>query len=166
MGLALILLGAAGCGKGGDRQTTDTAPPAAKPEAAASGGGASCSPGGASCDFAGGPEDAKVKVEAFYPGRHEDTLAAVKDLLTEFPGQVRVEIVDWRTEQGLARRDATGLVCAGVVINGKNTFDLEVDGKPVKVLFVRGIDGEWTKTDLVAAVRKTLQQPEDAKPAK
>ncbi len=116
------------------------------------------------CNFAAGPKTAPVKVVAFYPGRHQDTLAAVKSLINTFPGKVRVEIVDWRTEDGLKRRDAAGLSCAGVVINGKNAFDLVENGKKVKVLFVRGIDGEWTKKDLEAAVRQVLDETKRSNP--
>jgi len=108
------------------------------------------------CDYKAGPDAASVKVEAYYPGRHEDTLAAVKSLVDTFPGKVQVEIVDWRRPEGLKRRDETGLVCAGVMINAKNAFDLEIDGKASKVLFVRGMDGEWTKADLEAAVKLEL----------
>ena len=108
------------------------------------------------CDFKAGPDDAAVKVVAFYPGRHEDTLEAVKALLETFRGQVQVEIVDWRRPEGLARRNATELTCAGVIINGKNAFDLTENGNTRKVLFVRGMDGEWTKADLEAAVRQEL----------
>ncbi|NOY81552.1 MAG: hypothetical protein GXP31_11195 [Kiritimatiellaeota bacterium] len=108
------------------------------------------------CNFKDGPADAPVKVEAYYPGRHEDTLAAVKALVKKFPGKVRIEIIDWRSEEGMQRRDAAGLSCAGITINGKNAFDLEVNGKKTKVLFVRGIDGEWTAADLDAAVRQVL----------
>lgn len=108
------------------------------------------------CDFKAGPDDAKVKVTAFYPGRHEDTLAAVKSLVDAFPGKVQIEVVDWRRPEGLKRRDETGLVCAGVVINDKNAFDLEINGQKSKVLFVRGMDGEWTKADLEAAVKQEL----------
>jgi hypothetical protein len=118
-------------------------------------------PGGAGatteyCDYKGGPETAAVKVVAYYPGRHEDTLAAVKRLLETFPKDVSVEIVDWRRPDGLKRRDESGLTCAGVTINSRNAFDLEMDGKTAKVLFVRGIDGEWTEPDLVAAVKQEL----------
>ncbi len=108
------------------------------------------------CDFKAGEETAPVKVEAFYPGRHEDTLAAVKSLSETFPGKVCVEIVDWRREEGLKRRQDAGLSCAGVMINGTNAFDLEIDGKKTKVLFERGIDGQWTKAELEAAVRQLL----------
>lgn len=141
-----------GCSKPKQDQGDVANPPASDGEMAS----AATDGGVQYCDFKGGPPDAKVKVEAFYPGRHEDTLAAVKALLETFPGQVQVEIVDWRREEGLKRRDGTGLVCAGVVINDKNAFDLEIDGKPSKVLFVRGLGGEWTNADLEAAVRKEL----------
>lgn len=108
------------------------------------------------CNFKDGPADAPVKVQAFYPGRHPDTLAAVKALVKKYPGKVQIEIIDWRTEDGMKRRDAAGLSCAGVVINGKNAFELEVNGNKSKVLFVRGMDGEWTEADLEAAVKQTL----------
>ena len=143
-----ILAAGFGCSKRKSQTAESVTPEQGIP--AAHGGGVEY------CDFTGGPAEAKVKVEAYYPGRHEDTLAAVKSLLETFPDKVQVEIVDWRREQGLKRRDATGLVCAGVVINGKNAFELEVDGKESKVLFVRGLGGEWTKPDLEAAVRKEL----------
>ncbi|MDX9978860.1 MAG: hypothetical protein RBU25_02320 [Lentisphaeria bacterium] len=128
-----------------------------KPEQAATPASQSAPEGMQYCDFKGGPEDAPVKVEAFYPGRHEDTLEAVKGLLQAFPGQVAVEIVDWRHAEGLGRRDATGLTCAGVMINGKNLFELEIDGKTTKVMFIRGLDGEWTAAELHAAVKQQLE---------
>lgn len=112
------------------------------------------------CDFTDGPTDAKVSVVAYYPGRHEDTLAAVKALPKMFPGKVRIEIVDWRHEEGSKKRAAAGLTCAGVTINDKNAFDIEVDGKTSKVLFVRGMGGEWTKEDLIAAVKIELAAAE------
>lgn len=108
------------------------------------------------CDFKGGVDNAKAKVVAYYPGRHEDTIAAVKRLLEAFPQDASVEVVDWRRPEGLKRRDGSGLTCAGVTINGKNAFDLEMQGKKAKVLFVRGIDGEWTEEDLIAAVKQEL----------
>jgi hypothetical protein len=148
---ALVLASGQGCSKKPKEEpaAAGKAPPAATPQLTAASSIELC-------NFKDGPSDAPVKVEAYYPGRHEDTLAAVKTLLTTFPGKVQVEIVDWRTPEGMKRRDATGLVCAGVVINGKNAFDLVVEGKPSKVLFVRGINGEWTNADLEAAVRHEL----------
>jgi hypothetical protein len=109
------------------------------------------------CDFKGGPEDALVKVVAYYPGRHEDTLAAVKGLLEAFPEKVSVEIVDWRHPEGLRRRDETGMSCAGVMINGKNVFELQIDGKTTNVMFIRGLNGEWTAAELHAAVKQQLE---------
>ena len=146
-----VLTALAGCGK---PEGTASAP------AAAPGQGAPAADGMVLCNFKGGADTALVTVEAYYPGGHGDTLAAVKSLLQTFPDKVKVEIVDWRTPEGINRRNATGLTCAGVVINGKNAFDLTVDGKPNKVLFIRGIDGEWTKPDLEAAVKQELAAAE------
>lgn len=157
LGVAVLAAGLlVGCSKKKSPKTENGAPPAGTQEMNL-------------CDFIGGPENAKVTVVAFYPGRHEDTLAAIKRLLKKFPYDVRVEIVDWRTEQGMTRRDEAGLTCAGVIINGKNAFDITVDGKTNKVLFVRGIDGEWTEADLQAAVQQELDAAKKAsagKPAK
>ncbi len=152
VGAALVgvVMLAAGCGKS-NKSVGDTGPQ--DPGQA----GLPPAPGTMQlCNFKDGPADAPVKVEAYYPGRHEDTLAAVKALVKKFPGKVQVEIIDWRSEEGMQRRDAAGLSCAGITINGKNAFDLEVNGKKTKVLFVRGIDGEWTAADLDAAVRQVL----------
>jgi hypothetical protein len=150
---AFAALVGAGCSKQ-DRSPPPALAPKVPPIATVPGGGAAGTTD--FCDFKGGPETAAVKVVAFYPGRHEDTLAAVKRLLETFPKDVNVEIVDWRRPEGLKRRDESGLTCAGVTINGKNAFDLEVDGKTAKVLFVRGIDGEWTEADLVATVKQEV----------
>ena len=117
--LALSLLLGWGCSRNDEKPEAAAAPQTA-PE------------GMQYCDFKSGPEDAQVKVVAFYPGRHEDTLEAVKGLLEAFPGQVAVEIVDWRHAEGLSRRDETGLTCAGVMINGKNLFELQIDGKTTR----------------------------------
>lgn len=137
--IALLL---AGCGKK-DQATTAGGPPAA-------------GDGTVYCDFKGGIADAPVKVVAYFPGRHEDTLALVKDLLRTFPDDVSVEIVDWRSPEGLKRRNDDGFSCGTIAINGKNAFDLEIDGKASKVLFVRGVDGEWTAEDLLAAVKQAI----------
>jgi hypothetical protein len=147
LGVVAAFLGA-GCSK------REAAPP---PSKAAPPVASQPAPAGTEyCDFKGGPDNAAVKVVAYYPGRHEDTLAAVKRLLEAFPQVVSVEIVDWRRPEGLKRRDADGMTCAGVIINGKNAFDLEMQGKTAKVLFVRAIDGEWTEEDLIAAVKQEL----------
>ena len=109
------------------------------------------------CDFAEGPEAAPVKVVAYYPGGHEDTLAAIKDLLGQYPGKVHVQIVDWRHEEGRKLRDAAQLSCAGVTINGKNVFELERDGKKDSIAFTRGLSkGDWKAEDLKAAVEQEL----------
>lgn len=147
VGAMLMLLGA-GCPK----REAAAPPTKAMPPVATQAGSA----GTEFCDFKGGPDNAAVKVVAYYPGRHEDTIAAVKRLLEAFPQEVSVEVVDWRRPEGLKRRDASGLTCAGVTLNGKNAFDLEMQGKTAKVLFVRGIDGEWTAEDLTAAVKQEL----------
>lgn len=142
------MLVGAGCGKG--RTSADAAKAPAHGQAPATGQMEFC-------DSKQGPDSAPVKVVAFYPGRHEDTLAAVKGLVQKFPDQVSVEIVDWRRKEGMERRDQAGLTCAGVTINGKNAFDLTVEGRTEKVMFIRGINGDWTEAQLVAAVQAEIE---------
>lgn len=156
LGVLLALAGTlvlSGCGKGG--------PPTAK-----AGGPAHGAPVGTMdlCDFKAGPEKAPVKVVAFYPGRHEETLAAVKGLLQKFPDQVSVQIVDWRTKEGVETRDKAGLSCAGITINGKNAVELTIDGKTEKVMFIRGMDGDWNEAQLLAAVQAEVAATGKAKP--
>jgi hypothetical protein len=107
------------------------------------------------CDFAGGPDSAPVQVVAYYPGEHEETLAAVKALLEQYPDKVHVQIVDWRHEEGRKLRQDAGLSCAGVTINGK--IEIDHDGKKDSVAFQKGLSkGEWTVEDLKAAVEQEL----------
>ena len=146
----LLAAGLGGCGKG-RKGTADVAPPEAAASAAVAETGQMVL-----CDYKGGPEDAPVKVVAFYPGRHEDTLAAVKALMQKFPERVSVEVVDWRSKEGAARRDQAGLSCAGITINGKNAFDIQLEGKSEKVMFIRGMNGDWTEAQLLAAVESEL----------
>jgi hypothetical protein len=156
--LALALVFAlSGCGKGGPPQAAGAGPAPGAPPGV---------PVGKMdlCDFKAGPESAPVRVVAFYPGRHEDTLAAVKGLLQKFPDQVSVQIVDWRTQEGAAARDQAGLSCAGITINGKNAVELTIDGKTEKVMFIRGIDGDWTGAQLLAAVEAEIAATATPKP--
>jgi hypothetical protein len=51
-----------------------------------------------------------------------------------------------------------------VTVNGKNAFDLVLDGRSEKVLFVRGIDGEWTEAQLNAAVEAEIAAAKAAAP--
>ena len=140
-GLALV---ATGCGKKPAEQAAnvDTAPPAAAESY---------------CDFVGGPEDAIVKVVGYYPGEHEETIAVLKELLTSFPGKVRVQIVDWRHEEGRKLRNEANLSCAGVTINGNNVMEIQHGEKTDSVAFTRGLSkGDWTAEDLKAAVEQEL----------
>lgn len=147
--VAAAMLVLAGCGKG--RTSADA------PKAAAGGHAGDTTGQMQFCDAKEGPVDAPVKVVAFYPGRHEDTLAAVRRLLEVAPGKVSIEIVDWRHKEGMERRDQAGLTCAGITVNGRNAFDLTVDGRTEKVMFIRGMDGDWTEAQLQAVVKAEVE---------
>jgi hypothetical protein len=137
-----IAIGITGCKK--KDATTDVAPPADQEKVQY-------------CDFEGGPADAPVKVVAYYPGGHEETLAAVKALLEQYPDKVHVQIVDWRREEGRKLRGEAGLSCAGITIDGKNVIEIDRDGKKDSVAFQKGLSkGEWTVADLKTAVDQEL----------
>jgi len=109
------------------------------------------------CDFTGGAADAPVKVKAYYPGGHVETLAAIKALLKQYPGKVHVQIIDFRPEEGRALRKTAGLTCAGVTINDDFIIEIDRDGKKESVSFTKGLSkGEWAVEDLKAAVDQEL----------
>ncbi|MBT7166346.1 MAG: hypothetical protein HN904_26425 [Victivallales bacterium] len=145
-----ITLAVTGCKKEQDQPAGDaTTNPA---EMAANAGG-----GVEYCDFAAGPEAAPIKVVAYYPGGHEETLATVKALLKQYPDKVHVRVVDWRHEEGRALKKAAGLSCAGVTINGNHIIEIARDGKKESISFTKGLSkGEWAVEDLKAAVDQEL----------
>lgn len=123
-------------------------------------GGADFIKGGPSIDWKGGPEDAKVVVIAYYPGNKNgiESTIPVKKLVKEFPGKVRVEIVDWRFPEGLKRKREAGLTCAGILINGSDTKTIIENGEKREVWFARRIGGEWTEKDLILAVQQEVEK--------
>jgi len=46
---------------------------------------------------------------------------------------------------------------AGITVNGRNAFDLTVDGRTEKVMFIRGMDGDWTEAQLQAVVKAEVE---------
>jgi molybdate transport system substrate-binding protein len=98
--------------------------------------------------------EAKVQIQAYYPDNegHAAIKAAVLGLEKQYPGKVAVEFIDFTTEEGYERRKAAGLTCGGVVINGKQTWMIERDGREEPVTFMMGMGGEWQKEDLDQAV--------------
>ena len=100
----------------------------------------------------------KVSIQAYYPFNEEHLY--IKDYLETLPqkfdGQVKVECVDFRSDEGYVLWRKTGLACGGILINGKNKFSINRDGKSKDVEFLKKIDLFWTKDELEAAIKQEL----------
>jgi len=101
---------------------------------------------------------AKVLIQAYFPFNEEHLY--IKDYLETLPqkfnGLVKVECVDFRSDEGYVLWRKTGLSCGGILINGKNKFSINKDGKEKEVEFFKKIDLFWTKDELEQAVKQEL----------
>jgi len=118
------------------------------------------------------PKPPAVNIEAYYPFNESHQFIAdyLKELEKRYPGQVKVEIVDFRYPEGRERWMKTGLSCAGVFINGKTTHEVTRDGKTQTVNFIKRMGTFWTEEDMEALVTQLLGKPQEsvkspAKPA-
>ena len=99
-----------------------------------------------------------VLVEAYYPF-NEEHLSIKKYLLSlspKYKGQIKIDCIDFRSDEGYTRWRKSGLSCGGILINGKNKFTIEIDGKTKEVEFIKTLDVFWTKQDLAAVIEKEL----------
>jgi hypothetical protein len=107
-----------------------------------------------------GPPDAPIKVEAYYPLNEGHQFIA--DYLKEFaearPGQVRLEVVDFRTPAGAQRWESTGLTCAGVFVNGRTQYEITTDGETETVSFLKRMGVMWTEEDFEQVVDRLLEE--------
>jgi molybdate transport system substrate-binding protein len=105
-----------------------------------------------------GEAKVKVTVQAYYPFNEEHLY--IKDYLETLPqkfnGQVKVECVDFRNDEGYVLWRKTGLACGGILINGKNKFSINKDGQVKEVEFLKKIDLFWTKDELESVVKQEL----------
>lgn len=107
-----------------------------------------------------GKAAAKVNVQAYYPFNEEHLY--IKDYLEALPqkfnGLVKVECVDFRSDQGYVLWRKTGLSCGGILINGKNKFSINKDGQAKEVEFLKKIDLFWTKDELEDVIKQELSK--------
>lgn len=101
---------------------------------------------------------AKVLIQAYFPFNEEHLY--IKDYLETLPqkfnGLVKVECIDFRSDEGYVLWRKTGLSCGGILINGKNKFSINKDGQEKEVEFLKKIDLFWTKDELEQAVKQEL----------
>lgn len=156
--LVMCCLVAAGCGS---KETTAPAAPAEP-----SGGVVGEIPDEAAF-VKMGPEDAAVKLVAFYP--EDDSHKFIVDYLKEFaeahPDSVSLTAVDFRTPAGFDVYQLAGLGCAGVLVNGETEWEVETDGATEKVSFTKRMGVLWTEEDFEKVANKLLEEAGAAKPA-
>jgi ABC-type glycerol-3-phosphate transport system substrate-binding protein len=110
------------------------------------------------CRAGAGEEKTSVEVVAYYPFNEDHQFIA--DYLEEFaaahPGEVELEVVDFRTPEGRERWMTTGLGCAGVFIDGKTSHEITRGGKTETVNFIKRMNVFWTPEDFEAVVYQLL----------
>ena len=106
-----------------------------------------------------GSQDAKVQVLALLPLRmscQADRVTYLEQVARAVPISVRVRFMDIRTKEGWAEAQRHGLDCAGVIVNGRNTFELDMPGGKQTVTLT-GTPGQgYTLAQLRAVLQKQL----------
>lgn len=107
-----------------------------------------------------GATKVKVIVQAYYPFNDEHLY--IKDYLETLPGkfngQVKVECVDFRSDEGYVLWRKTKLSCGGILINGKNKFSINKGEQSKEVEFLKKIDLFWTKEELETVIKYELEK--------
>ena len=107
-----------------------------------------------------GKPEAPIKVEAYYPLNEDHQF--IVDYLRLFaearPEQVSVVIYDMQSTIGRERWSATGLTCAGLIINGKTTYEITTEEGPQTVSFIKRPGAFWTEEDFEAVIDQLLEE--------
>jgi hypothetical protein len=99
-------------------------------------------------------ESGIVEITAYYDTgmqrlpRTIRTARILQDIANKYKDRVAIHIVDIATEEGIKQWQTSGLIYSGLIINGKNSF--EVEGKEVRFIFP--VDYYWTEEDLIAVI--------------
>jgi len=105
----------------------------------------------------------KAAVVAFFPddADHKPVRALLASLPQRFPGRVTVEVHNFRDPsgdpQGFQMWQNAGLGCAGILINGKNSFTVGAGKAAHQVRFQRKMDVIWTQQELLDALAQELK---------
>jgi len=102
----------------------------------------------------------KVIVEAYYPFNEEHVFMKeyLESLAGKYKEKVKIECIDFRSDEGYVRWRKAGLSCGGILINGKNKFTINVQGQPKEVEFIKRLDIFWTKEELEKAIEQELEK--------
>jgi hypothetical protein len=107
-----------------------------------------------------GPEDAKVRVVAFYPmdDEHQPLMELLEELVERYGDRLYVKYVDYRTPEGQAAFQLAEQTSRGLLINGDNSVRMESDPEAHEVTFVQEMGRYWTADDLRAAVAQEVRK--------
>jgi len=102
----------------------------------------------------------KVIIKAYLnlgSGCQQETTDLLDNLGREYSEKVFVEYIDFSTREGAERTRKDGLSCAGLVINGKQTYTIiNKNGVQKEVTFSHPINTQWTVDDVKTVVKMLL----------
>ena len=112
--------------------------------------------------------EAKVVIRAFYPKTsspndpHQASIDLIRSLERKYPGKVKVYTYESSNPSGnpqdFAEWKNSGLNCAGILINGKDIYDVTLGGKTYSVSFHKAVGAEWKPEELEAAVKQEIEK--------
>ncbi|OGV66626.1 MAG: hypothetical protein A3K19_03900 [Lentisphaerae bacterium RIFOXYB12_FULL_65_16] len=126
-------------------------------------GGEAASEGGSGCSSKRegqiepvGLASAKVKVQCILPSGSDCHASIVKFLIDtagKHPEQIRVDFDAMEGYSEKELKDKVGSFCAGILINGKADFALNLDGKPVHVSLVGTVPSHFSLYEVGEALQ-------------
>jgi len=113
-----------------------------------------------------GPDDAKVRILAFFPidEPHKDLMNLLKGLVSEYQGKIYLKYTDPRTSEGNIIMQRSQMTGYGMLINGVSEMTIKAKPEPYHVEFVQDIGRYWTAEDLRAAVAQTVAESDGGGP--
>ena len=107
-----------------------------------------------------GEPDAPVKIMAFYPLNegHQFIADYVQEFAEAHSEYVYLEVIDFRTSDGMAVWQKTGLSCAGVMVNGTTVHEIKRDGEIETVNFIKRLGVNWIEEDFETVVNQLLAE--------
>ena len=109
-----------------------------------------------------GSEDAKVRLKLYAQSRndcHAGFIETGKQLGAAVPDRVRVEFVDTGSREGYGEAAKAGIDCeAGIAINDRTQFEIEVNGQEVTVSFRGPLGTETPPREFRLALEAELER--------
>ena len=153
--LGLVAVWAAGCGRPvvpgqqfrGERAQTSSVKP-------------STSPLPEKPTIEKGPQEAKVRIVAFFPidEDHKPLIDLLKGFVKEYPGKVYIKYIDYRTPTGYAAFQNAKMTVSGLMINTKKEYVINAKPNPYTADFSQDMGRYWTADDLKKAVAEEVSR--------